>query len=353
MKTRQQRLTEARAGRPPSPPQSLPYNQREPRHTRAKPSATVVARPVVPAAQSAVQGEAQSLLYVWVDAGPEASGRPVNDPTHKLAIPSSSVPALIAFIENLRNQNKQSHLPAEEEHFPAMGSTDRDEGEARQAGTEKPTAEQTIRSPSRTLDTMNKNKRKHWGDEVDIPSPEAGNKSYGSPEEEGVTEEQPGKIRRTKEQGGFSSRIAGDLNNARQYVGLNAQHTNIEYQGGNAFTEYYEAAHKVANDGQQFLEKTPIPITYSTGTLKVPSPGHSDRSESKNDEEGVTAGSQAVTPSHQKRIGLRSGSPALWQSKLSKPEEILRPAEVEALRKLRDRVEKYKASLPARRLSPA
>lgn len=359
MKTRQQRLTEARAGRPPSPPQSLPYNQRGPKRTRAKPSATVAAGSAVPDAQSAVQGEAQSLLYVWVDSGPDASVRPVNDPTHKLAIPSSSVPALIAFAETLRNQDKKSPRPAEEEHFPAMGSTDRDEGESKQAEIQEQTAERLIRSTSRTPDATSKNKRKRRGDEVDTPSPEVGSygrggrDSYGSPEEDDEMEEQPGKIRRTRGQEGFTSRVAGDSNTARQNVGLKAQHTTIEYQGGNVLAEYYEAARSAANNGKQSLAEASIPITNTTGTLKVPSPGHGDQSEKKNDEEVVTAGLRAVTPSHQKNRESRSGSPALRQSELPEPEEILRPAEVAALRKLRDRVEKYKASLPGKRPSRA
>ena len=49
-KTRQQRLAEERAGHPPSPPRFLED-------------------------QLAVLGEPQALLHVWVDAGPEASGR--------------------------------------------------------------------------------------------------------------------------------------------------------------------------------------------------------------------------------------------------------------------------------------
>ena len=108
-KTRQQRLAEERAGHPSSPPQFLEDKPRGSRRDRAKtPSATVAAGPVVPAAQLAVLGEPQALLCVWVDAGPEASGRPVDDPTHQMTIPSSFVPELVAFIENIRNQKKQN-----------------------------------------------------------------------------------------------------------------------------------------------------------------------------------------------------------------------------------------------------
>lgn len=106
--TRHQRLAEERAGYPSSPPQSLEDKPRGPKCTRAKkPSATVVARAVVPAAQSAVLGESRALLHVWVDACPEASGRPVDDPSHQLTIPSSLVPEPVTFIENIRDQNKQ------------------------------------------------------------------------------------------------------------------------------------------------------------------------------------------------------------------------------------------------------
>lgn len=357
MKTRQQRLNEARAGRPPSPPQSLSYNQRGPKRTRAKPSATVAAGSVVPAAQSAVQGEAQSLLYVWVDFGPDASSRPVHDPTHKLTIPSSSIPTLLAFAETLRNQDKKSPRPAEEEHFPAMRPTGRHERGSGQAGVEGQAAERIIRSTSQTPEPT-KNKRKRWGGEVDTPSPEVrsygqgGRDSYGSPEEDEEREEQPGKIRRTREQEGFTSRVAGESNTARQKVGLKAQHTTMEYQGGNVLSEYYEAARNMANNGKQSIAKAPIPIADTTGRIKVSSPGHGDQSEKKNDEEVVTAGSRAVTPSHQINREVRSGSPAHRQSNLPE-EEILRPREVAALRKLRDRVEKYKAALPGRRPSRA
>ena len=104
MRTRQQRLADERAGHPPSPPQALIDNPRGPRRTRAKtPSATVAAGPVVPAAQSAAQGEPQALVKVWVD-----SARAVDDPSHQLAIPSALVPELLAFVESIRHQGNQS-----------------------------------------------------------------------------------------------------------------------------------------------------------------------------------------------------------------------------------------------------
>lgn len=361
MKTRQQRLNEARAGRPPSPPLSLPYNQRGSKRTRAKTSATVAAESVVPAAQSAVQGETQSLLCVWVDFGLDASSRPVNDPTHKLTIPSASIPALIAFAETLRNQDKKSPSRAEEEHLSVMGPTVRDERESSQAEVQAQTAERILRSTSQTPDPTNRNKRKRWGEEVGRPSPEVGSygrdrrDSYGSPEEDQETEAQPGKFRRTREQEGFTSRVAGESNTARQNVGLEAQHTTIEYQGGNVLTEKYERARNMANNGKQYLGQSLIPIVKTTGRRKVPSPGHSDQSEKKNNEELVTAGLRAVRQYHQRNRELRPGLPAHGQPNLpeeqEEEEEILRPSEVAALRRLRASVEKYMAVLPGRRPS--
>ena len=106
MRTRQQRLADERAGHPPSPPQALIDNPRGPRRTRAKtPSATVAAGPVVPAAQSAAQGEPQALVKVWVD-----SARAVDDPSHQLAIPSALVPKLLAFVESIRDQSNQNPI---------------------------------------------------------------------------------------------------------------------------------------------------------------------------------------------------------------------------------------------------
>lgn len=297
-------------------------------------------------------------MYVWVDFGPDASSRPVNDPTHRLKIPSSSIPTLLAFAETFRNQDKKNPRPAEEEHFSAMGPTGRYEGGNRQAGFEGQAEQRIIRSTSQTPEPT-KNKRKRWGGEVDTPSPEVGSygqggrDSYGSPEEDEEREGQPEKIRRTREQEGFTSRVAGVSNSAKQNVELKAQHTTMEYQGGNVLTEYYEAARNMANNGKRYLAKAPIPIADTTGRTKVPSPGHGDRSDKKNDEEVVTAGSRAVTPSHQINREVRSGSPAHRQSNLPEEEEILRPREVAALRKLRDRVEKYKAALPGRRPSRA
>ena len=108
METRQQSLAEEQAGHPPYPPQLLEDRPRGPICTRAKtPSATMAAGHIVPAAQSALLGEGpQALLRVWVDADPAVSGRPVNDPTHQITIPSSLVPELVMFITNINNQTK-------------------------------------------------------------------------------------------------------------------------------------------------------------------------------------------------------------------------------------------------------
>ena len=109
MKTRQQRLAEERAGHPPSPPQSLPVNQRAPRRARSKtPSATVAAGSVEHASQSAVLGEPQALLRVWVDAGPEPSGRSVRDPTHQMMFRSTHLPQVVALLNNICNESNET-----------------------------------------------------------------------------------------------------------------------------------------------------------------------------------------------------------------------------------------------------
>ena len=121
MKTRQQRLAEERAGNLPSPPQSLPMNQRGPRRARSKtPSATVAAGSVVPAAQSAALGEPQALLRIWIDVGPELSGRAVHDPTHQVAFDSSLFPEVVGFLKNIceaSNKNFTSHLEVPEQEM--------------------------------------------------------------------------------------------------------------------------------------------------------------------------------------------------------------------------------------------
>ncbi len=514
-KTRQQRLAEERAGQPPSPPQFLEDKPRVSKRTRAPtPSATGVAGPVVPASrvagplvsatQSVPLGEPQALLRIWVGVGPGGSGQPVGDCTHQEAIPSSRVPELVAFLENICNQEKanvpesspkpslnqltpsqemveaippknqtvskppkakkrafrrnpmgatstifesepvtasldtstadgisslqagppetsprskwsignlfqpgsikklfgfsplapvsespeslaptpttstaqtltgeSAHtepknrrlLPTsakdaraknrrhndsfikpvkpattsktqrdrllraretnpaccttettgvEEEQSPDMIPTERAQGEARQVEAEGPTPKQTIRRPSRSLDKMNQNKRKRWGEPVALPSPDRGSNGLGktdlcgNKEENGLGEEQPGKIRRTSGLREFTSQVAGDPNTARPY----------EYQGGNVFAEY-EAAQKATNSGNRSPQKTPIPITNSTGTFKVPSPGDSDWSDSGSEEE---EGIQRIPP--------------LTQS--------------EALRKAREKLSKYKPRNPSK-----
>ena len=115
MKTRQQRLAEERAGHPPSPPQSLPVNQRGPRRARSQtPSVTEPAGSVVPAAQSPVRGEPQALLRVWVDADPETSGRSVHDPTHELMFRSKHLPEVVKFLKTLRSVSNDNPPPHQE-----------------------------------------------------------------------------------------------------------------------------------------------------------------------------------------------------------------------------------------------
>ena len=534
-KTRQQRLAEERAGHPPSPPQFLETKPkpRGPIHTRAKtPSATAAAGPVVPAAQSAVQGEPQALLHLWIDAGPEASGRPVNDPTHQVMVPSSFVPELVTFVKNLCNQNKEkvpksastlsldqltpsqemgepelvqhqtankrpierksafrrnpllptsaifksqlvepsvdtstanaisslqvdsqstqeetlapktpkgnrwrignlfqsaraikqrlgfsplalvlespetsSQLPtvskeqvltettaptdpkkqtsppasardnrarsrrhndsvikpvsptaagkissdkasrakepilnsgeSDDEDFPAVDS---------QAETKAPIAEPAIRWPSRSLDRMNQNKRKRWGDPVSMPSTGGGGYGLGGADnqrnsKEGETEEQPSKIRRTRESQVFTSQRAGHPHTPRPY----------KYQGGNVFAEY-GAAQNAANTAiaEQPIPKTPIPITNPTGTFKVPSPSDSDCSDSgsgSEDEEGSTAN---MTPSRTSNGECAAVIRRYRPSKPSDPLQIFRPSEYSALRKAREKALEHKPHNPSR-----
>lgn len=124
MKTRQQRLAEERAGHPPSPPQSLPVNQRAIRRARSKtPGATVAAGSIVAAAQSAVLGEPQALLRVWVDAGPKPSGQSAHDPTHQMMFRLTHLPQVVALLDSIcngSNETPSSHqgIPGQEMEEP-------------------------------------------------------------------------------------------------------------------------------------------------------------------------------------------------------------------------------------------
>lgn len=104
MKTRQQRLAEERAGRPPSPQLKLEDNLRRRRRNRAKtPSAVVAAGPVVPAEKLARPEEPQALLRVWVD--PASTD---DNPTYQVSMLSARVPELLLLIERIRDQGKES-----------------------------------------------------------------------------------------------------------------------------------------------------------------------------------------------------------------------------------------------------
>ena len=203
-----------------------------------------------------------------------------------------------------------------------------------QVETKAPSAEPAIRWPSRSLDRMNQNKRKRWGDPVAMPSPKGG--SYGllgadsrRNSEEGESEEQPSKIRRTRESQLFTSQRAGYHNTPPPY----------EYQGGNIFAED-EAARKAANTtaSEKAISKTPIPITNSTGTFKVPSPGDSDWSDSgSEEEEGNTAGMDNITPSRTSNGEYEEVTRRYRPSMPSDPEQIFRPSEYPALRNAREK----------------
>lgn len=225
-------------------------------------------------------------------------------------------------------------IGAEDEGFPAMKSThpENHEEEARQAVVGDPIA--TIRWPSRSLDRMNANKRKRFGDPPDTPGTEARGHGRGATDiyggsEEGSTEEQPMKRRRTEQSGG----VAGNSGVARPSA--------VGWQGGNIFAED-QATRGVASTGPQSLPKTPIPITNRTGTFKVPSPGDGDWSDSSSDEdEGDNASLEGIALSRTNNGGFVVGGP-------SKPLQTLRPSESEALRKAREKSQKYRPRKPSR-----
>ena len=131
-----------------------------------------------------------------------------------------------------------------------------------------------IRFPSRTLDRMNQNKRKRWTSPETIPNPEGTSygleevEFYGNAEEDeeesGVAGRQPDKFHRTSQSQNFSRQGARSPDRSRPY------------------------------SGQQFIKKTPVPITNLAGTFKVPSPGDSDWSDSESEDEGSSQA--AVTP---------------------------------------------------------
>lgn len=208
--------------------------------------------------------------------------------------------------------------------------------ETRKAEVGEPTGRPTIRWPSRSLDRMNANKRKRRGDPHVEPGTESGDRGQGATNideghgEGGITEAQAAKRRRTRESGGLASQVAGRPAPARPSSGPKFQPSAVEWQGGNVFAED-RAAREVAGTGQQFLPKTPIPITNRTGTFKVPSPGASDWSDSgSNEDEGDNAGSEDITPSRKRNERFGFGAP-------SKPRQKLPPAESEARRKTREK----------------
>lgn len=416
----------------------------------------------MPAAQSAVLGEPQALLYVWKVASVEPSGRPVNSPTYQATMSWSRALQLVTFIDNICNKSNQN-LPAassepflhqempdqemgeaiqqtqpesvhdalssaqtvfespelssqtmtetaatakpkkkasaltparatrakkrrqndsiakavqpviaskkqrnqlsrakkvnppscraaapaaEKQNSPTMRSADYDEGEAIEAGIEA-VEKSTICFPSRALDIMNKNKRKSRSEPVAMPSPEAGiyglgaTDVYGNSEEESITEEQPGKIRRTGEPGEIINQV-GHPNTAQQFTGPNFQHLNTETKGGNIVAKY-EVAIKVASISQQ------IPITNPTGSFKVPSPSDSDSSDSESEErERSSAGMAVITPSSSYGGEFVLANPGFGLSKLSKPVNIPRSAEPKALQKAREKLLQYKPRNPSK-----
>lgn len=113
-----------------------------------------------------------------------------------------------------------------------------------------------IRSPSRSLDRMKANKRKWWTSPGTIPNPKR--KSYGLGEaefygnvedndEDEISGQKPGKVRRTSQLRNFSSQGATKTNHSWPCTG-----------------------------NQPIIPKTPILVTNAAGRFKVPSPGDSD-----------------------------------------------------------------------------
>ena len=242
---------------------------------------------------------------------------------------------------NKRSRSKRANqvsgetdaIGAEDEGFAAMQSThskNHEEG-GRQAELENPTARPANLWPSPSLDRINASKRKRWGDQLDTPGTEAGG-TDGVPEDGGIVEGQPVKKRRTREAGGLTSQVTGNPNAARPSA--------VEWQGGNVFAGDQDAL-KVASTGRQSLPKTPIPITNRTGTFKVPSPGDSDWSDSGSDEDEVdNARLKEIIPSRTNDGGIAFGGPR-------KSHQKLRPAESEALRKVREKSQKHKTRKPS------
>ncbi len=126
---------------------------------------------------------------------------------------------------------------------------------------------QAILFPSRKLNRM-MNKRKRWTSPDIIPNSKGKSDAlsevdfYGGEGDDGVLENQPGKVRRTCQSKNFSSQVAGGLDKSR------------------------------SSTGQQPISKTPTRITNSAGTFKVPSPGDDNWSESESEDEVFQAASQ-------------------------------------------------------------
>ena len=221
----------------------------------------------------------------------------------------------------------------------ATGSTNRgngqlEDGEAKQADVQEPAVK-----PPQSLDKVNGDKRKRPVE----PVAGSGEADIHGNSKDDETEQQPGKIRRTKESEDFTSQVAGHSNTARPY----------EYQGGNVFAEH-EAARKAGNISQQPLPKTPIPITNSTGTFKVPSPGDSDWSDSGSEEEkGNNTGLEELTPSRTNKGGFSLANPRYPPFKVPGTPQISRPSEYDALRKARAKVQQGRPRNPGRLSQPS
>ena len=358
--TTAQMQTETMAPTKPKKKKSVPISAKAAR-TRNRRHIDSVAEAVKPITSSPSHRDQQS---------PARTSR-ARSPRHNDSVAEPSKP--IAIGPNHRDQQsraKKANLSSgsteatatEEESSPATRPTHRDPEEARKAQSGESEMTPTIRFPSRYLDRSKvANKRKRWGSPEIIPNPEARSyglgeaEFYGDSEEDDAIEQQPGKLRRTSEHTDFSSQAAGDPHKARPYTGPMFKKFTTEYSSDNVFSENEaalkgeEAKAKITNSGQQSIAKTPILVTNSAGTFKVPSPSDSDWSESESEEEVCTTGLEGVTPTPRKDEKLELAVPALSPSALPRPQQIIRPAaESEALRKARDKALKYKPRSPSK-----
>ena len=201
----------------------------------------------------------------------------------------------------------------EEEQLFDVIPRDRAQREARQVGAVDSTPAPIIRWPSRSLDRINQQNKRKRVDEA-VAGPASGGHGLGeadlsgSNEEYGATKEHPSKIRRTSGSSEFTSQVA--------------------------------------------VQKTLIPITSLTGTFKVPSPGDDNwidsGSEEEEEEEGNTAGLEDVTTSRNNNEESALDSSGFLELKVPSSRQVSPPTQSEAVRKAREKLQKFKPRNPSR-----